>query len=131
MLKKHSDLLVQFEAFKVNPAEFGHQQHIQVAFEMLNKYGYLKASSKYANAINTIASNAGATDKFNVTITFAFLSLIAERIHAEPQLDFNSFLTKNSDLLSKGVLDEWYTSEELRSDFARTNFLLPRKHLAI
>lgn len=125
MTIKYSELLTQFEAFKVNPAEFGHRQHIQVAFEMLHKYEYVDACAKYANAINTIATNAGAPEKFNVTITFAFLSLIAKRLQATKSSNFEEFLAQNEDLLSKGALSTWYSSEQLRSDFARTHFLLP------
>ena len=38
-----SELLRQFEAFEINPAEFGHRQHVQVAYEMLQKYSFLQA----------------------------------------------------------------------------------------
>jgi len=92
---------------------------------MLHKYEYVDACAKYAEAINTIATNAGAPEKFHVTITFAFLSLIAERIHAANPSSFEEFLAQNEDLLSKGVLDKWYSSEQLETDFARTHFLLP------
>ncbi|MGI9271522.1 MAG: hypothetical protein ACR2QT_07100 [Woeseiaceae bacterium] len=126
MTREYSELLTQFEAFEVNAAEFGHRQHVQVAYEMLHKYAYLEACAKYANAINTIATNAGAPDKFNVTITFAFLSLIAERINSTTNWSsFEEFLAQNEDLLSRNALDKWYTSEQLQSDFARTHFLLP------
>lgn len=121
-----SELLEQFEAFEVNPAEFGHHQHIQVAYEMLNKYGFLDASAKYANAIRTMATNAGAPKKFNMAITLAFLSLIAERLHSTEQNSFEEFLTKNKDLLSKNLLSRWYSKEQLNSDFARSHFLLPK-----
>lgn len=122
---EHTELLAQFEAFEVNPAAFGHREHVQVAYEMLHKYGFLDASAKYAEAINTIATKAGAPEKFNVTITLAFLSLIAERIHTTEQSSFEEFLAKNEDLLSKGILTRWYSTEQLNSDFARTHFLLP------
>ena len=127
MTIKYSELLTQFEACSVNPAEFGHREHVQVAYEMLHKYDYLEACAKYATTINTIATTAGAPDKFNVTITFAFLSLIAERIHTTKQTRFDLFLEKNQDLLSKNALSKWYSSEQLASDFARTHFLLPSK----
>jgi len=126
--REDSELLTQFEAFEVNAADFGHRQHVQVAFEMCHKYSYLDACAKYANAINTIATNAGAPEKFNVTITFAFLSLIAERIHGTTKWSsFEEFLAQNEDLLSKNALGKWYSSEQLQSDFARTHFLLPNK----
>jgi hypothetical protein len=125
MTMESSELLTKFEAFEVDPAEFGHRQHIQVAYEMLHKYSFLDASAKYANVINTIATNAGAPEKFHVTITLAFLSLIAERIHTTKPTSFEGFLEKNDDLLSKEVLGRWYSDEDLKSDFARTHFMLP------
>ena len=127
MTIEYSALLKQFEELAVDPAEFGHRQHLQVAFEMLHKYAYVDACAKYANTINTLATNAGAPEKFNVTITFAFLSLIAERIYSDNASSFKEFLAKNEDLLSKGVLNQWYSSQQLESDFARTHFLLPGK----
>jgi len=124
--EEDSELLTQFEAFDVNLAKFGHRQHVQVAYEMLHKYGYPEACTKYANAINMIATNAGAPEKFNVTITFAFLSLIAERIHGTTKpYGFDEFLAQNEDLLLKNALSKWYSNDQLQSDFARTHFLLP------
>ena len=125
MTPQNSELLAQFEACDVDPAQFGHRQHIQAAYEMLHRYSFLDASAKYAQAINTIATRAGAPEKFNVTITFAFLSLIAERIYVTGQSSFEQFLAENEDLLSRGALDKWYSSEQLQSEFARTHFLLP------
>ena len=128
MTEEHSELLTQFEAFEVDAAKFGHRQHVQVAYEMLHKYRYVEACTRYSNAINTIATNAGAPEKFNVTITFAFLSLIAERIHRTTKWSsFEEFLAQNEDLLSKNALGQWYSSEQLQSDFARTHFLLPNR----
>ena len=125
MTTDDSNLLSEFEAFEIDPAEFGHRQHLQVAYEMLQKYGFLDTTTRYANTIGTIAASAGAPEKFNVTITLAFLSLIAERVHATGQAGFDEFLAQNEDLLSKNILDRWYSSEQLQSDFARTHFLLP------
>lgn len=127
MTVQYSELLAQFEACAVDAASFGHREHIQVAFEMLQKYSYIEACARYSHAINALATNAGVPDKFNVTITFAFLSLIAERIYATSWSDFEAFLSQNEDLLSKDALSKWYSSDELQSEFARTHFLLPRK----
>lgn len=122
---ERSALLEQFEACEVDPSAFGHREHIKVAYEMLNSCGFIDATAKYARAIQTIATNAGAPEKFNVTITLAFLSLIAERLHATKSSNFDEFLKTNEDLLSKAVLDRWYSAEQLNSEFARTHYLLP------
>lgn len=127
MTIQYSELFTQFEAVEVDAAEFGHREHVQVAFEMLHKYSYIEACARYSNTINTIATNAGAPDKFNVTITFAFLSLIAGRMHGTSWSSFDEFLSRNEDLLSIDALGKWYTREELWSEFARTHFLLPNR----
>ena len=125
---EYSELLRQFEAGEIKAGEFGHREHVQVAFEMLNKYPYLEACTRYANTIDALATRAGVPQKFNVTITFAFLSLIAERIHeTRGWSSFDEFLERNDDLLSMEALRKWYSDEELQSEFARTHFLLPSK----
>lgn len=122
------DLLTRFEAQQIAPSEFGHRQHVQVAFEMLHRYGYIDACTKYSRIIKTMAEAAGASHKFNVTITFAFLSLIAQRISQDSGIrSFETFIASNKDLMSRSVLNAWYSSEELQSEFARTHFMLPAK----
>ena len=121
-----SELLKQFETHAIDPGAFGHKEHVVVAYEMLHKYSFLDASAKYATAINTIATRAGAPEKFHMTITLAFLSLIAERVHTTSQSNVDEFLAQNTDLLSKNVLSKWYSDEQLKSELARTHFLLPK-----
>lgn len=123
----YSKLTQQFEKYDLGLDSFAHVEHVQVAFEMLHRYGFLDACTRYASAIHSIATRAGAPDKFNVTITLAFLSLIAERIYKTDCADFDSLLAQNADLRSSRVLGKWYSKDELMSDFARTHFLLPNK----
>ena len=118
-------LLEQFEAREIDAATFRHEQHVEVAFEMLEKYSFLEASHQYSHGINTLATNAGAADKFNVTITFAFLSVIAERKAQMPDADLDTFLRENPDLLDRHLLNTWYSDERLSSVDARQRFLLP------
>ena len=125
MAKDYAEFINSFEACDIDASEFGHVDHIGVAYEMLRRYDFLNASAKYANCINTIATKAGAAQKFNTTITLAFLSVIAERMQAKPSADFDEFIAQNQDLLSGNVLAKWYTPERLQSDLARNVFLMP------
>lgn len=127
MSADYSNLTKQFEAHKIEPDTFGHREHILVAFEMLQRYSFLDASAKYVNAIKTIAARAGAPEKFHMTITLAFLSLIAARMHSTESANVDEFIANNKDLLSKAVLNKWYSDSQLESDFARTHFLLPER----
>ncbi|MFQ6548111.1 hypothetical protein AADZ90_009135 [Aestuariibius sp. 2305UL40-4] len=114
-----------FEAHDIDAATFHHAEHVRVAFDLLRKYDFLDASVIYAKGIRTIAARAGAPRKFNLTITYAFLSLIAERLAMKPANDFDVFVGENPDLMSKNVLLRWYDAERLSTDAARAIFLLP------
>lgn len=120
-----SDLTRSFEAHRVDNTQFGHAEHVQVAFELLQKYDFIDAAATYAKGIRTIATKAGAPQKFNLTITYAFMSLIAERMTDTDTQDFAQFATQNPDLFSKNVLAKWYAPDRLTSETARGVFLMP------
>jgi hypothetical protein len=121
----YSDLTRSFEAHNVDAAAFHHVDHVQVACELLTKYDFIDATAAYARGIKSIAAKAGVPDKFSATITYAFMSLIAERMARSKGEPFEAFLGKNPDLLSKNVLAKWYAPERLNSDIARKIFLMP------
>ena len=115
----------EFIAHSVDPAAFHHAEHVRVAFDLLQCHDFIDASATYAKGIRSIAEKAGADRKFNLTITYAFMSLIAERLAEAPEASFDTFAEQNDDLMSKGVLAKWYRTERLNSDRARSIFLLP------
>ncbi len=122
-----SKLTQQFEACEIAPSAFRHLDHIGVAYEMFNQYGFLSTLTKFSEAIEAMATKAGAPEKFNVTITVAFLSVIAERLNRTKHSTFDEFIVSNADLLEKHVLKNWYSEERLCSSLARGQFLLPDK----
>ena len=125
MTVDYVELTKSFEVCDIDAGTFTHCDHVGVAYEMLCTYSFLDAVTKYANCINVIATRAGAAQKFNVTITIAFLSLIAERIKLTEHDTYQDFIAKNPDLLSADVLQRWYSADRLQSDLARKVFLMP------
>lgn len=123
---KHvSEITRAFEAHTIDNTMFRHAEHVQVAFGLLGKYDFIDAAATYAKGIRALATKAGAPQKFNLTITYAFMSLIAERLATKPQRDFGNFVSENPDLMCKSVLARWYADDRLHSDNARSMFLLP------
>lgn len=114
-----------FEARTLDAARFHHAEHVRVAFDLLGKLDFIEAAAAYAAGIRAIATKAGAPQKFNLTITCAFLSLIAERMAVRPQGSFEAFVGANPDLMSRAALAGRYDDERLHSDLARRVFLLP------
>ena len=113
-----------FERLEIDPASFGHREHLQAAYELLLKYPFVEATARYADTIHAMARAAGAAEKFNVTITLAFISLLAERMETSTAPGFDTFLDENPDL-SKNTLQNWYSPERLSSELSRRIFLLP------
>lgn len=121
----HSDITRAFAAHDVDIRMFHHAAHVRVAFDLLEKCDFIEAAATYATGIRAIATKAGAPMKFNLTITYAFMSLIAERMAARPAGSFEEFAAQNADLMSRDVLERWYSPERLHSDIARRVLLLP------
>ena len=125
MRKSETKLLGRFERRDIKPDAFAHRDHLQVAYEMLDRYDFADACLRYAMTIRKVAEAAGAPEKYNTTITFAFMSLIAERKSRSNGADWETFLASNIDLLEKDVLRGWYLKERISSKLAREQFLLP------
>lgn len=121
------NMLDEFEQLEIDAPEFHHRDHVRVAYEILEKYDFVDACARYARTIRAMAEKVGVPEKFNATITFAFMSLIAERKGQADTPGFESFLTLNPDLLDKDLLTNWYSKERLTSLVARKQFLLPDK----
>jgi hypothetical protein len=122
---RQSEITRAFQAHAIDSSRFHHAEHVRVAFDLLGTFDFIDAAATYAKGIRVIAAKAGAPEKFNLTVTYAFMSLIAERMAAMPQAGFEEFVSANPDLMSKSALAGWYSDERLHSDTARRVFLLP------
>ncbi|WFE89719.1 hypothetical protein K1718_26795 [Roseibium porphyridii] len=114
-----------FEAETLDARGFSHVDHIGVACQILQRYDFLDAARTYCRALQGIAGKAGAPDKFNLTVTLAFLSLLSERMASTTHETFGEFMEKNTDLMSRSVMGNWYSPDRLNSRSARTVFLMP------
>jgi len=116
-----------FETGQIAASEFGHREHVRAAFEMLRKYSFLEATSIYSRCLESLARTAGVPEKFNLTMTMAFMSLIAEKMAACPESEFKQFYAANPGL-SQNPLKYWYSPQRLNSPLARKVFLMPGMH---
>ena len=120
----YTDMLCQFERGALDPAGFRHADHVGVAYEALKRHGFFEALRIYADGLMALVEKAGVPEKFNATVTFAYMSAIAERMHRHPAASAADFLAANPDLLSGSVLDR-YSRARLQGDLARRVALLP------
>ena len=122
-------LLEQFVDTTLPAGEFHHEQHVQVAWEFVRRYGMPVALAEFTEAIKRFADAKGATGLYHETITWAFLLLIAERQARINATTWVQFAAANPDLLcwKPSILERYYSSELLKSDLARQVFVFPDK----
>jgi hypothetical protein len=125
------DLIERFERGTISNEEFHHADHVRLAFAYLSKYPVLQALEKFASALKRFATARGKTQLYNETITCAYVFLIHERMARHEVTDWDEFARLNPELLlwKGGVLSRYYCEATLKSDLARSVFVLPDKCL--
>jgi hypothetical protein len=117
--------LRRFVRGQIAAADFGHGEHVRMAFQMLLRHDFAETVLHFSHALRAMAQRAGRPQNFNQTLTIALLALIAQRMERATGADFAAFAAANPDLFEKALLARWYRPEQLSSAFARRSFLLP------
>jgi hypothetical protein len=104
---------------------FGHRQHIHLTWLAVRRYGTPAAAELISDGIKQTATYAGAPQKYNATVTRAWVELVGHHtVHSDADV-FDSFATQNAALLDKKLLTRFYRSSTLASDSARTRWVEP------
>jgi hypothetical protein len=124
-------LLRAFEDCSLDPASFRHRDHIFVAWSYLRTSPFGEAGHRFCTNLRRFAEHHGKTTLFHETITWAYVTLIHERMHDATSCEresFDAFAGKDPDLFdhAKGALSQRYDEDTLASERARLVFVLPR-----
>ena len=117
--------LEQFLTGEIPPQDFRHADHVRAGYELLARSDFLDAAAIYCRVLRQMTARAGKPQAFHLTVTLAFLSLIAERAELGAYASFEDFVLANPDLMDKSALARWYTPERLNGRAARRGFVLP------
>ena len=126
------ELLEQFEQATLPPECFHHAEHVRVAFLYLSRLPVLEALQAFCTALRRFAAAHGKLNRYNETVTWAYIFLIRERLaRTGKTLSWEEFAQDNADLLNwnGGVLARLYRAETLQSELARDIFILPDRCL--
>jgi hypothetical protein len=125
----NNDLILRFESDALPDDSFHHADHVRLAFAYLCEYPVLQALERFATALKHFANVRGKSQLYNETITCAYFFLIRERMARCEGAEWERFARQNPDLLiwKDGILSRYYHEATLKSDLARTVFLLPDK----
>jgi hypothetical protein len=123
------ELWKRLESVNLSNDAFKHREHIRAAFVALSKSEDLaEGALRFRRALKQFAQAQGADQKYNETLTWAYLVLIHERMHRGEFENSQQFLAAYPELLSHrgGVLGRYYDLDAVtRSPVARRLFLLP------
>lgn len=120
------ELIAAFESTELPADQFTHTAHVRVAWWYLVHSSLPEALLRFSRALQRFADAKGATGKYHVTVTVAWMLIIADRLSAAPSLVWAEFAAANPDLFeSPSVLGRFYRPETLTSDRARRGFVMP------
>jgi len=104
---------------------FGHCQHVHLTWLAVRRYGTTAAIGLVSDGIQTVARYAGAPQKYNATVSRAWVELVGHHACASQAADFDSFATQNPALLDKKLLTRFYRPSTLANAAARTGWVEP------
>ncbi|HEY7354551.1 MAG TPA: hypothetical protein VH596_17405 [Terriglobales bacterium] len=124
------EYIARFEAGAIAPDAFHHADHVRLAFAYLQEYPVLDALGKFSAALKRFAAEQGKADRYHETITFAYFFLIQERMTRGGHPAWEQFARENADLFvwQKSILNGYYEELTLKSELARSTFVLPDRH---
>jgi len=115
-----------FETCELPNQVFRHREHMRLTFIYLRLYGFEGARARISEAIRRYAVHNGAPHKYHETITFAWMRIVNEAgASVEDGGGFEEMVAAFPHLLSKGILQEYYSEALLGSETARASFVEP------
>jgi hypothetical protein len=104
---------------------FAHRQHVHLTYLAVRRYGTATAIGMVSNGIQGAARYLGAPQKYNATISRAWVELVGHHTEHSDDTDFDTFAEHNPELLDKTLLTRFYRPATLACTQARTGWVSP------
>ena len=119
-------VLEAFEACRLDPAKFHHDDHIRLAWLCVQRYGAQEAETKLLDGLRRFAQRAGVPQKFMHTTTIAWTRLVATAEEASPTAtNFSEWIESRPELLDRNLLANYYSPGRLETPEARSGWVEP------
>jgi hypothetical protein len=104
---------------------FGHREHVHLTWLIVRRCGVPAAIGVVSEGIQRTARYAGAPQKYNATVSRAWVELVGHHAKHSADADFATFAQRNAALLDKRLLTRFYRPETLATPEARTGWIEP------
>lgn len=119
--------LAAFEDGTLPESEFTHRSHLRAGWIYLERHPLPEAAMRCALHVQKYAAGHGAPEKFHLTLTLAFMHVIADLRSAHPAPDWEAFLAACPELQAdaREIIARHYSEALLQSERARKTFVPP------
>jgi hypothetical protein len=116
-----------FQSGRVRAADFGHREHVRLAYVYLAEGNLELAFRKMRDDLQRFLARHGVgSGKYHETLTKAWMLAVRHRMDRTPGApSAEAFVQRNPELLRKDLLLAHYSAERLFSEEARTTFAQP------
>jgi hypothetical protein len=104
---------------------FGHRQHVQLTWLAVRQFGTAGAISLVSDGIQRTARYAGAPQKYNATVSRAWVELVGHHAAESATASFDVFARQHPALLDKRLLLRFYRPATLAAERARAGWVEP------
>ncbi|MGI5133753.1 MULTISPECIES: hypothetical protein [unclassified Streptomyces] len=105
--------------------QFGHRQHVHLTWLAVRRYGTHAAVDLVSDGIQRTARYAGAPQKYNATVSRAWVELVGHHAGQSDTADFDAFVDQHPALFDKKLLTRFYRPSTLADTPARTGWVEP------
>lgn len=114
-----------FEQVTAEGKGFGHRQHVHVTWLAVRQHGVDEAIDVVSDGIRETARYAGVPQKYNATVSRAWVQAVGYHAAEHPTDDFGAFIEADDALLDKRLLMRFYSATVLASAAARSGWVEP------
>ncbi|GAA3012803.1 hypothetical protein [Streptosporangium longisporum] len=104
---------------------FGHREHVHLTWLAVRRHGVPAAVDLISDGIRRTARYAGAPQKYNATVSRAWVELVGHHVAESGEDDFTAFADRHPALLDKRLLTRFYRPATLAGPRARTGWVEP------
>lgn len=119
-------VVAAFERGRTVRGALNHREHVMIAWHYARTRPGPDGLAELARGIRAVAVGLGKPDLYHETLTWAWFSLVGERVERlGPTATWEEFEAASADLLSGRALDAFYDRATLESPLAKRVFVLP------
>jgi hypothetical protein len=120
------EFLGRFERAEFGGHQFGHRQHVRMAWLYTRLYEPAEAEERAAQGIRNLVHQHGVAQKYNDTLTRAWVRAVAHHVaQGSATGDFDAFVARFPGLTHSDLMLRHYSAEVLWSDEARAGWVEP------